>query len=307
LSWDHPTTKPAIDACCDHYTVWSEGMKRELAAHFPYLGKEAVVVGCPLFDMYNTRRGALDRETFCASLGLQPDLPYILYATNTPAAMPDECDIVVRFWKEINRSRLAGKVSLLVRLHPKEELELYRELIDQPNVAVTRAGPQHWTRSDRWLPNEENIRFLLNSMLHAAATINIASTMTLESFALGLPTINVAFKPNGPSEDSGLLWSFDMYHTSDHYRAIVDNGAVDLARSMDELVEFALLAVEHGSRRGAAMERTLEEKLAYRDGTSANRFVEIVAGILKPEEQARLPQGFIEPAHAPAPQAVAAE
>jgi hypothetical protein len=283
LSWDHPTTKPTIDTGCDYYTVWSEEMKRELAAHFPYIKKEGIIVGCPMFDIYYNKRGALDRATFLNSLGLSPDLPYVLYATNTPAAMPDENDIVIRFWKALNRTAWAGKVSLLVRLHPKEQLSLYDELRGQPNVAVTLAGPQHWERSDRWLPGEKDIAFLLNSMMHAAVTINIASTMTLESFALGLPTINVAFKASDALEDLGLLWSFDMYHTSDHYRAIVDNGAVDLARSLEQLVEFTVQALEHGPLHKEAMEKTLRQKAAYCDGTSARRFVEVIETILEPE------------------------
>jgi len=284
--------------------VWSEEMKRELAMHFPYIGKEAIVVGCPMFDIYFNRRGALDRATFLNGLGLDPDLPYVLYATNTPAAMPDECEIVIRFWKELNRTAFAGKVGLLVRLHPKEQLSLYDELQNQPNVVVTPAGPQHWNRSDRWLPTEKDITLLLNSMLHAAVTINIASTMTLESFALGLPTINIAFKLSNAVEDNGLLWSFDMYHTSDHYRAIVDNGAVDLARSMEQLIEFTVKALEHGATRKEGMEKTLRQKAAYCDGTASQRFVQVVDEILQPEittqeSTRRLPRPEAPPPAAP--------
>jgi hypothetical protein len=281
LSWDNPTTKPAMDASCDYYAVWSEEMKQELARHFPYIKTKAVVTGSPLFDIYYNRTYALDRATFVKSLGLRPELPYILWATNTPSAMPDENEIVSRYWRELNRTSLAGKVGLLVRLHPKEEQSLYADLLGEPNVAVTSAGEQHWTSSDRWLPTEHDMRLLLNSMLHAAVSVNVASTMTLESFALGLPTINIAFKSSEDREDQGLMWSFDMYHTSDHYRAIVDNDAVDLARSMQQLIGFTTQAIEQGSRRRAAMQKTLEQKAGYCDGTSARRFVEVVEGILE--------------------------
>src|SRR4029450_45196 len=142
------------------------------------------------------------------------------------------------------------------------------------NVALTLAGPPHWHSSDRWLPTDDDMRLLLNSMLHASVSVNVASTMSLESFALGLPTINVAFKSSENFEDRALLWSFSMYHTSDHYRAIVDNGAVDLARSMEELIDSTIRALEHGNGRAAAMQKTLEQKAGYCDGTSARRFVE---------------------------------
>jgi hypothetical protein len=284
LSWDNPTTKPAMDTSCDYYTVWSEEMRREMATHFPYFTTETIVTGSPLFDMYYDKRYAIDRETFLKSIGLPPDRPYILYTTNTPAGMPDECVIVERYWKELNQTKLAGKVSLLVRLHPKEDVTRYTALLDQPDVVVTLAGKPYWGNSDRWLPTEEDMQLLLNSMLHAAVSVNVASTMSLESFALGLPTINVAFKSSDEIKDHGLMWSFSMYHASDHYRAIVENGAVDLARSMEELIDSTVQALEHGNSRAAAMQKTLEQKAAYADGTSARRFVEAVQGVLEPEK-----------------------
>jgi hypothetical protein len=312
LSWDNPTTKPAMDNSCDYYTVWSDEMKGELARHFPYIKTSAIVTGTPLFDIYYNRRSAVERAKFLASLGLPIDRPYILWTTNTPAAMPDESQIVARYWKEVNRTKLAGKVSLLVRVHPKEDLERYSTLRDEPNVAVTAAGKPHWYSSDRWLPSEEDMQLLLNSMLHAAVSVNVASTMSLESFALGLPTINVAFKSSDEIKDHGLMWSFSMYHTSDHYRALVDNGAVDLARSMEELIELTLQALDHGNRRTAAMRMTLEQKAAHCDGTSARRFVEVVEGILEPEREplrapARVPTGTEQCGVLPAAHATPAE
>jgi hypothetical protein len=313
LSWDNPTTKAAMDTSCEYYTVWSDEMKGELAKHYSYLSAEIIVTGCPLFDIYYNRPGAMSREDFLRGLGLRPELPYILYATNTPAAMPDESQIVLRYWEELKKSRFGGKVSLLVRLHPKENRRLYAALFGQPDVAVTVAGPRHWSSSDRWLPTPQDMTLLLNSMMHAAVSVNVASTMTLESFALELPTINVGFRSSDSIKDETLLWSFDMYHTSDHYRAIIDNGAVDLPRSMDQLVECTINALEHGNQRLAGMRKTLAQKAAYCDGTSARRFVEAVEGILQPAHQAHSVRlapsdsGMIVDSATPTPHATAAE
>ena len=41
-------------------------------------------------------------------------------------------------------------------------------------------------------------------------------------------------------KDHNLMWSFDMYHTSEHYRAIVDNGGVALAPGVIHVVTTAL-------------------------------------------------------------------
>jgi hypothetical protein len=280
LSWDNPTTKPIMDVSCDYYTVWSEEMRHELAEQFPHVKTEVIVTGCPLFDVYYNKLYAMRREDFLAKTGLPADKPYILYATNTPAGMPDECDVIRQYWEALGRSPLAGKISMLVRLHPKETIAKYQSLLGLKDLVVTLAAKPHWDQSDRWLPNHEDMSLLLNSMMHAAVSVNVASTMSLESFALGLPTINIAFKSSEDIKDHGSMWSFDMYHFSEHYHAIVDNGSVDLARSVDELVDFTIKALKDPNRHREAMQKTLEQKAAYCDGTSARRFFEVAESIV---------------------------
>ena len=291
LSWDNTSTKPAMDSSCDYYTVWSSEMVDEFTRHYPYFKTKLVVTGSPLFDMYYNRRGAMDRADFLSGLGLSPDRPYVLWTTNTPAGMPDEHKIIRWFWDEIARTSLAGKISLLVRLHPKEDQAKYTSLRGLDHVALTLAGSPHWGSSDRWLPSIADMGLLLNSMMHAAVSVNVASTMSLESFALNLPTINVAFKSSATQKDHNLMWSFDMYHTSEHYRAIVDNGGVALARNMDELLAQTIDALEHPAQRQKAMRKTLEQKAAYCDGTSARHFVE---ALTKAVEARDLPSAVVE-------------
>jgi hypothetical protein len=285
LSWDNTSTKPIMDISCDYYAVWSDGMKEEFLSQFPHIRAEVRVTGCPLFDIYYNRSGATSRDAFLEEIGLDPAKPYIFYATNTPAAMPDEGEVVRQYWEALNRSPLAGKVNMLLRLHPKDNIEKYQNLIGSPGLAVTLAAKPHWDKSDHWLPNHDDMDLLLNSMLHAAVSVNVASTMSLESFALELPTINVGFRSETGVKDHSTMWSFDMYHFSEHYRAIVENGSVELARSVDELVEFTRQALESGPCRAAAMRKTLEEKAAFCDGSAARRFFEVVEEVIASREQ----------------------
>ena len=288
LSWDNTSTKAIMDVSCDYYTVWSEEMKGELADQFPHIKTEAIITGCPLFDVYYQKPYAKPREAFLTEIGLPPDKPYILYATNTPACMPDEGEVVEQYWEALNRSPLGGKITMLVRLHPKDSMEKYQSLVGIKDVVVTRAAQPHWAQSDRWLPNPEDMSLLLNSMMHAAVSVNVASTMSLESFALDLPTINVAFKAREDFTEHNSMWSFDQIHFSEHYHAIVDNGSVDLARSVDQLVAFTIEALKSPNRNKEAMHKTLTQKAAYCDGTSGRRFFEVVESIVDGREPRRL-------------------
>ena len=218
----------------------------------------------------------------CGGLGLKPDHPVVFYATNTPAAMPDEPELVARFWAALSATQFGGRVSLLLRLHPADEIERYRSLQGLTDVAVTVSNPGAHDEEDgldAWIPDEDSMALLLNSVRHAAVSINVASTMSLESFAAALPTINVAFRAD-PHVREKFLWSFEMYHTSEHYRALVENGAVGVARTMDDLVAQTVQALEHGNPRAEAMQRTLAQKVAYHGGVSSARFVEVVQTVV---------------------------
>jgi hypothetical protein len=280
LSWDNTTTKTIMDGSCDYYTVWSEEMKGELAYQFPHIKSEVIITGCPLFDVYYQKSYAKPRERFLTEIGLPTDKPYILYATNTPAAMPDEGEIVEQYWAALNRSPIGGKITMLVRLHPKDSIEKYQSLVGIKDVVVTRAAAPHWAQSDRWLPNHEDMSLLLNSMMHAVVSVNVASTMSLESFALDLPTLNVGFKARADFKEHNSMWSFDMIHFSEHYHAIVENGSVDFARNVDELVTFTIDALKNPDRNKEAMHKTLTQKAAYCDGTAGRRFFEVVENII---------------------------
>ena len=116
---------------------------------------------------------------------------------------------------------------------------------------------------------------LLNSVRHAAVSINVASTMSLESFAAGIPTINVAFR-------AILMYARSSSGTS---RCIIRASIIGLwsktvpsaiARSMDDLVTLTVQALEQGNLREAAMQRTLAQKVDYRGGAASDRFADVV-------------------------------
>jgi hypothetical protein len=194
--------------------------------------------------------------------------------------MPEEPEILLGYWQAMQQSEMAGQVSLVVRLHPKDDVKRYQELQKLPGVAVTLAGPPEWDGSDKWLPNETIIAYMLNQMAHAAVSINVASTMSLEGFCLNLPTINIAYTVAKEKKRENLLWSFDMYHSSDHYKALVDNQSLIVARSEEELIAATRASLDEGSIRSVAMQTVLRQKAAYCDGSSAKRFVEVVDSIV---------------------------
>ena len=279
ISWDNLSTKGMIDASCGHYSLWSEEMVEEKRQYFPFIKSKDYVVGSPQFDIYFDKTFLMNREDFLKSVGLNPSLPYILYTTNTPTAMPDEPEILKLFWDEIEQSEISGKVSLLIRLHPKDRLERYWNIKMKRNLAITLAGVPKYNGADSWIPDREDIIRLVNTMHHAAVSINVASTMSLESFCVKIPTINVAF--NTGNYKKKYLWSFDMYHRSTHYRALIEENSVAIAKSMKELVELTIDALKNKTKRLENMNKVLKQKVTYCEGDSAKRFCKVIYDILE--------------------------
>ena len=113
LSWDNTSTKPTMDASCDYYTVWSSEMEGEFERHYPYVKTRAGGHGiAAVRHVLRSPRRQGSRE-LPQGLGLPPELPYVLWTTNTPSGMPDENKIIRSYWDEIQRTPLADKISLL--------------------------------------------------------------------------------------------------------------------------------------------------------------------------------------------------
>jgi hypothetical protein len=280
ISWDNITTKAMLDESSDHYALWSEEMAWEIKKYFPFINAEMHIVGSPQFDIYFNKNRLLEQTDFVATLGLDTKLPYILYTTNTPIAMPDEPDIIREFWSHLQNSELKDKVSLLIRLHPKDKIERYENLQGISGVCIRMAGPPMFSKADNWLPNQEVVDSLLNQMVHAKMIVNVASTMSLESFCLNLPTINIAYTHKVNNKTSNFLWSFDMYHTSEHYKALIQNDAVIVVRNKFELLNAVRNSIIGENSRSANMLSVLKQKVSHCDGTSSKRFYDLVNSIV---------------------------
>jgi hypothetical protein len=104
---------------------------------------------------------------------------------------------------------------------------------------------------------------------HAAAGINVASTISLELCMFDKPVINVGYNP--PSVAAGEL-EYARYYKFDHYRKVVESGAVSVARSEDELRKLLRRVLiqpelQHSERR-ALIEKMFGDTL---DGYSGLR------------------------------------
>ena len=234
-SWDNLTSKPAYFTGYDHYFVWSDQMRSELLRYYPEAVAGTVeVTGVPHFDWYRCPSMRMSREELCALHGFDPGRPIVLYGTATPHLAPSEHLVVQRLARDLAGAGDLGFPQLLVRLHPGESGGRFRDWQPGSGVAFQRPGARGGGSLAGYCPTPAENREFVSTILNADVVVNLASTLTLDAALCDRPAVNVAFDL---STESSHQRQIDEYYTHyDHYRTVVESGAVRLARSPEELL-----------------------------------------------------------------------
>lgn len=94
------------------------------------------------------------------------------------------------------------------------------------------------------------------------------------------PVINVGYNP--PSVPTSEL-AYADYYEFDHYRPIVESGAVEVARSSDEMEAMLRAALENPGKRREERAALVEEMFASTlDGQSGSRIAQVLLDLGNP-------------------------
>jgi hypothetical protein len=234
----------------DHYLVWNEAIRNQLLQIYDSIRPEQVfVTGTPQFDFHFRSEFRWTREEFCKQVGAEPQRPIVLYATGMANHMPGEPYLVERIAGILSEMTDLGSPQLLVRVYPKDRTGRFEELKGRrPEILFPKVP---WEAA--WLtPRMEDSYLLTNMLRHSAVGINIASTISLELCMFDKPVINLGYNP--PEVDKDKI-DFSRYYEFDHYRPLVERGAVALAKSEGELrslLRNALTEPQAGSKQRQA-------------------------------------------------------
>lgn len=282
FSWDNLTSQGRIMLPYDYFLVWNEALKQQLLEMYEWIREEQVfVTGTPQFDFHFQPRFYQSREDFCAGVGADPARPVVLYSTGMANHMPGEPEIVEEIadlLKEIGGERTP---QLLVRVYPKDltgrfdELKARRNDILFPKIA--------W--EEGWLtPKFEDSFALVNTMRHVDFGINVASTISLELCMFDKPAINVGYNPLSVAENE---LSYATYYNFDHYRPVVESGAVEVAYNREQMRTLMRQAIDEPNRRTNERKALITKMFADTlDGNSARRVAKVLLEIASQNRRA---------------------
>ena len=269
-SWDNFTNKLLPVRRVNRLLVWNEVMKRQAVELHGYRPEEVQVTGPPHWDVYFRGARGSTRDTFFRRIGADPSRKLVTLTT-TPFELYPHYDHVVRVMTDaMARGLWPGPCQLLVRVHPRDDLDRYQGLAGAPHVIVEK--PFRTTvRSGDGLAVDitaESQQHLADTLRYSDVVVQVASTIAVEAAIFDRPVVNISFDGETPAE-----WtrSARRYLRFTHFANVLRHGAVKPAASPAQLVSAVAEYLTDPTADAEGRRRVVQEQCQFVDGRSSDR------------------------------------
>ncbi len=242
-SWDN-LPKGRMAVWPHHYFVWSEKMAADLHRYYPEVTTRQVhVVGTPQFEPYFDDGLILERESFCATLGLDPGRPIVLFSGDDASTSPQDPGYLADLAAALREAFGDTGPQLAFRPSPADRSDRYRTVLDQyTEIAVSEPawssiGEKGW---EQVVPSLQDLALLANLARHCAVVVNLGSTMALDFAIVGKPAIYVAYEQ--PGVEGTKSWRAADIYRLPHFASVERTQPVLWAHSREELATQVRLA-----------------------------------------------------------------
>jgi hypothetical protein len=263
-SWDNLLQVPVSRT--DYLAVWGKANCREALEITRYRENEVTMVGPAAFDRYFTPGVIRPRDEFWRSKGLDPDKPIVLFGTAGAFTGDwDETfmmDLLLQMTEEAEDLREA---QFICRLHPITHLEYFWPYREHPRVTLSFGS---YVKTLGWCMTPDEVDDMANMLCHADLVITPASTLSLEGPVFNTPTIVTLFSTVRPelharATETGWLRR--------HFKPIVENGWLPLARTPQDLLQMMRRALRDRSWGSDQRRALVDEYVTFTDGKSYQR------------------------------------
>jgi len=218
-SWDHLSSKAIVRQIPDRVFVWNGTQRDEAIALHGVPPERVIVTGAQCFDQWFDRQPSIDRATFCRSVGLPPDRPFLLYVCSSLfRGTVTEAVFVQRWIRAMRASGLEPLAStpVLVRPHPARLKEWASvDLSAERDVAVWGQSPVTPDAKDGYF----------NSLHYSAAVVGLNTSAFLEAAIVGRP-VYATLLPEHYENQQGTIHF--------HYLLHVGGGLLHSSKTMGE-------------------------------------------------------------------------
>ncbi|HYE84726.1 MAG TPA: CDP-glycerol glycerophosphotransferase family protein, partial [Vicinamibacterales bacterium] len=273
-SWDNFTNKLVPVRHVDRLVVWNDIMKTQAMQLHGYRADAIRVAGAPQFDPHFRPHSRTPRDEFFRRIGADPSRQLIALTT-TPRSLYRHHDHVLgALAAAIQQGPLQG-AQILVRLHPRDEVDAYREFTGLADVIIEKPFRDTVTVADGLAIDvmPEHQRHLGDTLCYADVVVNVASTIAIEACIFDTPVVNICF--DGPG-DTPYVQSARRYYSFTHYVNVTARNAVRVAQSPDEMVSMVARYLGDRSLDAAGRKQVVLDQCQFTDGRSAERVIQCV-------------------------------
>ncbi len=197
-SWDNlPKGRMAVHA--DHFLVWSEYMRAEMARYYPEVDARRLhITGTPQFEPYFDPGLIEPREAFLARHGLSPDRPVVCFSGDDRMTSPYDQVYLADLAASLRTVPAERRPQILFRRCPTEPITRFQAALEAfPEIKLsdplwTSDGSGDWTQT---VPTPGDVALLVNLVRHCDAVVNVASTVAMDFAIYDKPAIYVAYTP----------------------------------------------------------------------------------------------------------------
>lgn len=278
FSWDNLTSKGRMPAMFDTFFVWSDLMKNELKYFYPFIDKKNIyVIGTPQFEPYIMDNYKTSLEGFYKRFKLDRNKKTICFSCgDLSTGGNDELSIKI-IANAILEDKINTPVNLVVRTSPADDGSRFNNLKkrypfiiwNKPKWIQTRKNHiEPWSQR---VPLKEDIKDLRAILEFSDISINMCSTMSLDFMIFNKPVINqvIGNKTNGLFDDQRFL-------NYDHYKKVVESGAVAIAKNEIELIEVINTTLEQPNKKIKQQNELIQLQISKPLKGTSKRIVEVL-------------------------------
>ncbi|MCE9582271.1 MAG: hypothetical protein K8T20_07245 [Planctomycetes bacterium] len=261
-SWDNISTKGAIAVRPDALVVWNDDMREEAERTHGYPADRVAVTGVPPFDHW-ADPPRTSREEFMKKYGLDPSRKMIGYFGAGNTILPNEHEVLEHVIEANEAGVFGQRLSIFVRLHPIDHREAWDRFRNRPGIVVEL--PRNSRRKD-WDADRDDLDHLADTVRACDVSMNVGSTITIESCIADRPVINIGYDGNLKLQHAR---SVARVYERTHLKRIPECG-IPVAYSREELIALTKGYLDDPGKDREARLR-VRERLVGRVGGAAER------------------------------------
>lgn len=282
FSWDN-MPKGNLSVPADHLFVWSAYMKAEAKKYYPYIKEENVhIVGTPQFIPYTDKTLYEEREVFCERYDLDSEASLICFSGDDVTTSPYDPLYLEDTAKAVQKLNASGtkQYQIVFRRCPTDVSGRYDEVLKKYSDIIKSVDPL-WEKpaaSSTWnaiIPTQEDVKLLVNTVLHCDTAINVGSTIAHDFACLDKTTCYFNYNPLQNSS-----WDIHKIYKFIHFKSMERLDPIYWVNNKENIAETLLAAIEDTDTKLPDAKKWLETVVLHPLSDANNRIWQTIESIV---------------------------